>query len=83
MAKDITDVTGRVQDVEAETAGRLSQTTQDARYVNELGTKITMTAANASTVDATYDANEAAVINNLRVRLGEVEGVLRSAGLIN
>lgn len=82
MPKDITDVTGRVQDVEADTTGRLSQATQDARYVNEI-TKITLTTANAGVVDATYDATEAAVINNMRTRLGEIEGVLRTAGLIN
>lgn len=40
------------------------------------------TAANASVVDATYGAEEAAVIANLRTRVGELEGALRALGLI-
>lgn len=34
------------------------------------------TAENAGTVDATYGAAEAAVINNLRTRLGEAESAI-------
>lgn len=41
-----------------------------------------LTAANASTVDATYGTEEAAVINNLRTRLDELETKLRALGLL-
>lgn len=41
-----------------------------------------LTAADASTVDGTYGAEEAAVIANLRTRLGEVETKLQALGLL-
>jgi len=41
-----------------------------------------LTAADASAVDATYGAEEAAVIANLRTRLGELEGKLQDLGLL-
>jgi len=41
-----------------------------------------LTAADASTVDGTYGAEEAAVIGNLRTRLGEVEARLEAAGIV-
>jgi hypothetical protein len=40
-----------------------------------------LTAADAATVDGTYGAEEAGVINNLRTRLGEVETALANIGL--
>ena len=40
------------------------------------------TAADAASVDATYGAEEAGVINNMRIRIGELEGKLRNLGLI-
>lgn len=42
-----------------------------------------LTAADATTVDATYGAEEAAVINNLRTRLNEVEARLSAIGMLN
>ncbi len=42
-----------------------------------------LTAADASTVDGTYGAEEAAVIANLRTRLGELETKLQSLGLLS
>lgn len=41
-----------------------------------------LTAADASTVDGTYGAEEAAVIANLRTRLGELETKLQALGLL-
>jgi hypothetical protein len=41
-----------------------------------------LTAADASTVDSTYGAEEAAVIANLRTRLNELEARLQAAGFI-
>ncbi len=41
-----------------------------------------LTAPNASLVDATYGAEEVAVITNLRTRLNELEARLRSLGLL-
>ncbi|AZS07298.1 hypothetical protein PP505_gp28 [Gordonia phage Dorito] len=41
-----------------------------------------LTAADASTVDATYGTEEAAVITNLRTRVGELETKLKALGLI-
>lgn len=41
-----------------------------------------LTAADASTVDGTYGAEEAAVINNLRTRLNELESRLQALGLL-
>lgn len=41
-----------------------------------------LTAANASTVDGTYGAEEAAVIGNMRTRLGEIEAALETLGLV-
>lgn len=37
---------------------------------------------NASAVDATYDANEQAVLSDLRTKVNAILAVLRSAGLI-
>lgn len=42
-----------------------------------------LTAANAGVVDATYGAEEAAVIANLRTRLNELEDRLRTLGLLS
>ena len=41
-----------------------------------------MSAADAATVDTTYGAEEAGVINNIRTRVGEVETALENLGLI-
>jgi len=41
-----------------------------------------LTAADASTVDTTYGAEEAAVIANLRTRVNELESKLQSLGLL-
>ena len=41
-----------------------------------------LTAANASTIDGTYGAEEAAVLANIRTRLGEVEAALETLGLV-
>lgn len=41
-----------------------------------------LTAADASTVDATYGTEEAAVINNLRTRVNELEARLQAYGLL-
>lgn len=41
-----------------------------------------LTAADGSTVDGTYGAAEASVINNIRVRVGEIETKLQSLGLL-
>jgi hypothetical protein len=41
-----------------------------------------LTAADGATVDATYGAEEAGVINNLRTRLAEVITALQDAGLL-
>lgn len=41
-----------------------------------------LTAADASTVDGTYGAEEAAVIGNMRTRLGEIEAALEAAGIV-
>lgn len=41
-----------------------------------------LTAADASTVDAVYGAEEVAVINNLRTRVNELEARLRTNGLL-
>lgn len=40
------------------------------------------TAANADAVDATWDADAAAVVNNMRTRLNEVVTALRNLGLM-
>ncbi len=41
-----------------------------------------LTASNASVVDGTYGAEEAAVIANMRTRVDELEARLRSLGLL-
>lgn len=41
-----------------------------------------LTAANASAVDLVYGAEERDVVNNLRIRLNELETRLRSLGLL-
>lgn len=41
-----------------------------------------LTAAAADTVDGTYGTEEATVIGNLRTRVGEIEAVLESLGLV-
>lgn len=41
-----------------------------------------LTAANGSTVDGTYGAEEAAVLANAVVRLGEIEAALETLGLV-
>lgn len=41
-----------------------------------------LTAADASTVDGTYGAEEATVIGNMRTRLGEIEARLEATGII-
>lgn len=41
-----------------------------------------LTAADASTVDSTYGAEESTVINNLRTRLNELETKLKALGLL-
>lgn len=41
-----------------------------------------LTAADASTVDGTYGAEEAAVIGNMRTRLGEIEAALEARGIV-
>lgn len=41
-----------------------------------------LTAEDTSTVDTTYGAEEAAVIANLRTRVGELEAVLVAAGIL-
>ena len=48
----------------------------------ELKQLTALTAAVASTVDTTYGTEEAAVINNLRTRLGEVEARLKTLGIL-
>lgn len=40
-----------------------------------------VTAANASTVDATYGTEEQNVINNMRIRLAEVVTILQGMGV--
>lgn len=40
-----------------------------------------LTAADASVVDGTYGAEEAAVIANMRTRLGQIEAILEGLGL--
>lgn len=42
-----------------------------------------LTATNASTVDSTYGAEEAAVINNTRTRVNELETKLQALGLLS
>lgn len=49
--------------------------------VTHYGLGAAMTAANASTVDGTYGAEESAVIANLRTRLGEVEAFMEASGI--
>ena len=44
---------------------------------------VALTAADASTVDVTYGTEEAAVINNLRTRLGELETQLQALGILS
>lgn len=42
-----------------------------------------LTAADGSTVDGTYGAEEAAVINNLVTRVAELETALQNLGLLS
>lgn len=42
-----------------------------------------LTAKNDSTVDATYDAVEAGVIENNRTRIGEIEDALKNIGILS
>lgn len=46
-------------------------------------TSVDLTDEDAGTVDATWDADAAAVVNNIRTRLGEIEAVLVSLGIVN
>lgn len=41
-----------------------------------------LTAADAATVDATYDGTEAALLNNMRTRINELETVLKTLGIL-
>lgn len=72
---------------------RITTTDADAKYVSRTGNvgfygtvpiakAAALTAADASVVDATYGAEEAAVIANLRTRLNELESRLRAYGLL-
>jgi hypothetical protein len=60
--------------------GTVSSATFRALYPFAQGAALT--AADASTVDGTYGAQEQAVIENLRTRLGEVEARLEAAGIV-
>lgn len=42
-----------------------------------------LTAADASTVDATYGSQEAAVLGNVRTRVGEIEAALVALGILD
>lgn len=42
-----------------------------------------LTAASSATVDATYGAEEAGVINNSRTRIGEIEDALQAYGILS
>ena len=46
------------------------------------GTQAALTAADATAIDAVYDAVEQAVLENLRTRLNELEARLQTLGLI-
>lgn len=46
------------------------------------GTQPGLTAEDSSTVDGTYGAEEQAVIENLRTRVGELETALQELGLL-
>lgn len=50
--------------------------------VAPVGRPSALTAANSSTVDSTYGAEESAVITNLRTRVNELETKLRALGLL-
>lgn len=41
-----------------------------------------LTAEDAGTVDGTWDADAAAVVNNTRTRVGEIEAALIAAGIL-
>jgi hypothetical protein len=45
-------------------------------------TQSALTAADASTVDGTYGAEEQAVIGNNRTRIGEIEAALQAFGIL-
>ena len=47
-----------------------------------LDTQTALTAASVLTVDATWDADAATVVNNLRTRLNEVEVRLKAIGVL-
>ena len=41
-----------------------------------------LTTVDATVINATYDATEEAVINNMRIRIGELEALLQANGLL-
>lgn len=57
------------------------------RVVHEIMTRADLTSApltapNASVVDVTYGAEEAAVVANLRARVNEIEARLKTIGML-
>lgn len=60
----------------------LTITAAATTYVETPATPAALTAPNASVVDATYGAEESAVITNLRTRVNELEAALRALGLL-
>lgn len=53
----------------------------DAAIVS-LKPQTALTAANALTIDGTYDTNEQNTITNLRTRVNEIEARLKAAGFL-
>lgn len=60
----------------------LTITNAATTYVETPATPAALTAADAGVVDATYGAEESAVITNLRTRVNELEAALRALGLL-
>ena len=76
--------TDYVQAPEVPTFWRNSGTLPMDRVVRDLGKRQSaLTPANINAVDATYGAEEAAVIQSLRARLNEMEARLKNSGLLN
>lgn len=53
-----------------------------AALANLVNNPVDLTDEDEGTVDSTWDADAAAVVNNIRTRLGEIEAVLVTLGAV-